>query len=81
MITKYRASEGSLTVVIVAFRIITFKTMDKIVILQKGGGVGAVGTHEEILEDHPDSAYAKYCKQQETSEAARLNVAVQIDDI
>jgi len=62
MISKYRTSEGSLTVVIVAFRIVTFKTMDKIVILQKGGGVGAVGTHEEIMSDHPDGVYAKYCK-------------------
>ena len=52
-----------------------------LVILQKGGGVGAVGTHEEIMRDHPDGVYAKYCKAQESSEAARLNVAVQMDDI
>lgn len=32
-IDSYRNEVGSLTVIIVAFRIITFKTMDKIVIL------------------------------------------------
>ena len=48
-IDSYRKNQGHLTVVIVAFRIVTFKTMDKIITLQKDGSIGPVGTHEELL--------------------------------
>lgn len=48
-IRSYREKVGELTVVIVAFRIITFKTMDKIVILQRDGTKGPVGNHEDLL--------------------------------
>ena len=61
-ISSYRADVGSLTVVIVAFRIVTFKTMNKIMTLRKDGTMGPVGTHEEILNQHPDSAYSRYCR-------------------
>jgi ATP-binding cassette subfamily B protein len=49
-IRAYRADVGNLTVVMVAFRIVTFKTMDKIATLRKDGTIGPVGTHEELLQ-------------------------------
>jgi ABC-type multidrug transport system fused ATPase/permease subunit len=80
-ISSYRETVGGLTVVIVAFRIVTFKTMNKIITLRKDGTMGPVGTHEDIMNQYPDSAYAKYCLQLAGSESARRRVQVKMTDI
>lgn len=66
---------------IVAFRIITFKTMDKIVVLQRDGTKGPVGTHEELISMEPHCAYSQYCKKISGSESVRRQVQVRITDI
>ena len=70
-IKSYREKNGNLTVVMVAFRIITFKTMDKIIVLQRDGTKGPVGTHEDLLTMHPNCAYSQYCKKIEGSMSQR----------
>lgn len=55
--------------------------MDKIVILQKDGTKGEVGTHEELLQLYPDSAYSKYCKKIEGSQSQRRQVQVRMTNI
>lgn len=40
-----------------------------------------MGTHEELLSQHPAGAYTRYCRQLEGSESARRRVQVKITDI
>ena len=70
-----------MTVVIVAFRIVTFKTMDKIIVLQRDGTKGPVGTHEDLISMYPNCAYSQYCKKIEGSMSQRRQVQIRMSDI
>jgi ABC-type multidrug transport system fused ATPase/permease subunit len=65
-IDDYRATT-SLTVVIVAFRIYTFKKCDTIVVMKQNGSVDHTGTHDELMAGQ-ESDYTKYCLLQQNAE-------------
>lgn len=59
-ITAYRET-SPLTVIIVAFRISTFKQLDNIICMDPAGKVLHTGTHDEIYSTYADSPYTEYC--------------------
>lgn len=66
-IADYRSKHGSLTVVTVAFSQQTIKQADKIVVMAKGA-VAEMGSHDDILQNHPSGIYAEFCQKQGSSD-------------
>jgi ABC-type multidrug transport system fused ATPase/permease subunit len=71
-IEDYRAAGNLLTVVIVPFRIGSFKRCDCIVVQNKDGSVNKTGTHDSLMSDSTE--YSDYCKIQQNSDETQLKV-------
>lgn len=58
---------GKVTTIVVAHRLSTIRNADKIIVMQKGK-IKEVGTHEQLLREHPQGVYSKFVKEQEQAE-------------
>lgn len=67
-IDNYRKVTGNITIIVIAHRLSTIKDADKIVVINYGKLV-EMGTHQELLDNHPGGVYDGFCKKQESAEA------------
>lgn len=67
-IQNYRKSSGDITIVVIAHRLSTIIDADKIVVV-KDGKLVEMGTHSQLLQDHPQGTYAGFVAKQQTAEA------------
>lgn len=52
----------------IAHRLSTIKDADKIIVM-KTGKIMEVGTHAELLQNHPDGIYSKFVQEQQQAES------------
>ena len=66
-IDRYRKSVGDITIVVIAHRLSTIIDADKIVVI-KNGSLHEMGSHQEILINHPEGVYASFVAKQKSAE-------------
>lgn len=59
---------GSVTTIVIAHRLTTVRSADRIIVMKKGR-IAEDGNHESLLRDYPNGVYAKLNADQDKSDA------------
>lgn len=70
-IDEMRKELGNVTTIVIAHRLSTVRSADKIMVMKKGKLIEQ-GTHDELLSQFPDGGYAKLVRQQEAADQTQL---------
>ena len=63
-----KAELGSVTTIVIAHRLSTVRSADRIIVMKKGR-IAEDGNHESLLRDYPNGVYAKLNADQDKSDA------------
>ena len=67
-IDHMKAELGSVTTIVIAHRLSTVRSADRIIVMKKGR-IAEDGNHESLLRDYPNGVYAKLNADQDKSDA------------
>lgn len=67
-IDHMKAELGSVTTIVIAHRLTTVRSADRIIVMKKGR-IAEDGNHESLLRDYPSGVYAKLNADQDKSDA------------
>ena len=67
-IDHMKAELGSVTTIVIAHRLSTVRSADRIIVMKKGR-IAEDGNHESLLRDYPSGVYAKLNADQDKSDA------------